>query len=70
MQFLADLQRRMIKQNFTPLSSFESVEAMQAFGADKELTETPAGRLVYRERCYDPNTGQASTNYPDAFRDC
>ncbi len=35
---------------------FESAEAMQAFSADKELTEThQASRCGYREWCYDPN---------------
>ena len=47
---------------------FESVEAMQAFGADKELTETrrQAGAVI-ESGVMTPISDEFFTNYPDAF---
>ena len=47
---------------------FESVEAMQAFGADKELTETrrEAGAVI-ESGVMTPISDEFFTNYPDAF---
>ena len=47
---------------------FESVEAMQAFGADKELTETrrQAGAVI-ESGVMTPISDDFFTNYPTAF---
>ena len=47
---------------------FESIEAMQAFGADKELTETrkQAGAVI-ESVVMTPKSDEFFTNYPDAF---
>ena len=47
---------------------FESIEAMQAFGADKELTETrrQAGAVV-QSGAMTPISDEFFKNYPDAF---
>ena len=47
---------------------FESVEAMQAFGADKELTETrrQAGAVI-ESGVMTPISDDFFTNYPDAI---
>ena len=47
---------------------FESIEAMQAFGADKELTETrkQAGAVI-ESGVMTPISDEFFTNYPDAF---
>ena len=47
---------------------FESIEAMQAFGADKELTETrkQAGAVI-ESGIMTPISDEFFTNYPDAF---
>ena len=47
---------------------FESFEAMQAFGADKELTETrrQAGAVI-ESGVMTPISDDFFTNYPDAF---
>jgi uncharacterized protein (DUF1330 family) len=47
---------------------FESAEAMQAFGADEELTETrrQAGAVI-ESGVMTPISDSFFTNYPDAF---
>ena len=47
---------------------FESAETMQAFGADKELTETrrQAGAVI-ESGVMTPISDNFFTNYPDAF---
>ena len=47
---------------------FENVEAMQAFGADKELTETrrQAGAVI-ESGVMTAISDEFFTNYPDAF---
>ena len=47
---------------------FESIEAMQSFGADKKLTETrkQAGADI-ESAVMTPISGEFFTNYPDAF---
>ena len=58
----------MIQQNFTLLSSLRASEAMQAFGADKELTATrrQAGAVI-ESGVMTPISDDFFTNYPDAF---
>ena len=47
---------------------FKSIEAMQAFGADKELTETrkQAGAVI-ESVVMTLKSDEFFTNYPDAF---
>lgn len=47
---------------------FDSVEAMQAFGADKELTETrrQAGAVI-ESGVMTPISDEFFTNFPEAF---
>ena len=47
---------------------FESIEAMHAFGADKELTDTrrESGEVV-ESGVMTPISDNFFTNYPDAF---
>jgi hypothetical protein len=48
--------------------TFESIEAMQSFGADKELTEArkQAGAVI-KSAVMTPISDKFFTNYPDAF---
>ena len=47
---------------------FKSIEAMQAFGADKEFTETrkQAGAVI-ESGVITPISDEFFTNYPDTF---
>ena len=47
---------------------FGSIEGMQAFGPDKEFTETPkqAGTVI-ENVVMTPKSDEFFTNYPDAF---
>ena len=68
MQFLFAGTEKNDQQNFTLSSKFESVEAMQAFGADKELTETrrQAGAVI-ESGVMTPISDEFFTNDPTAF---
>ena len=47
---------------------FKSIEAMQAFGADKEFTETHTQvGAVIESGVMTPISDEFFTNYPDAF---
>tara|TARA_B110001450_G_scaffold50844_1_gene47482 strand:- start:186 stop:491 length:306 start_codon:yes stop_codon:yes gene_type:complete len=56
MQFLFAGTEKNDPTKLHTIIKFESIEAMQAFGADKELTEThKQARCGYRERCHNRN---------------
>ena len=68
MQFLFAGTQKNDPTKLHTVIKFESVEAMQAFGADKELTETrrQAGAVI-ESGVMTPISDDFFTNYPDAF---
>ena len=68
MQFLFAGTEKNDPTKLLTVIKFESVEAMQAFGADKELTETrrEAGAVI-ESGVMTPISDDFFTNYPDAF---
>ncbi len=68
MQFLFSGTDKNESTKLQTVIKFESVEAMQAFGADKELTETrrQAGAVIESGVMF-PILDNFLTNYPHAF---
>ena len=68
MQFLFAGTEKNDPTKLHTIIKFESVEAIQAFGADKELTETrrQAGAVI-ESGVMTPISDQFFTNYPDTF---
>ena len=68
MQFLFTGTEKNDSTKLHTIMKFESIEAMQSFGADKELTETrkQAGAVI-ESAVMTPISGEFFTNYPDAF---
>ena len=68
MQFLFAGTKKNDPTKLHTIIKFESVEAMQAFSADKELTETrrQAGAVI-ESGVMTPISDEFFTNYPDAF---
>ena len=62
------MSRSLKKPPFVHYKLNQRVEAMQAFGADKELTETrrQAGAVI-ESGVMTPISDDFFTNYPDAF---
>ena len=68
MQFLFAGTEKNDPTKLHTVMKFESTEAMQSFGADKDLTETrkQAG-AVTESAVMTPISDEFFTNYPDAF---
>ena len=68
MQFLFAGTEKSDPTKLHTIIKFESIEAMQAFGAEKELTETrrQAGAVV-ESGVVIPISGEFFTNYPGTF---
>jgi hypothetical protein len=68
MQFLFAGTEKDDPKKLHTIIKFESIEAMQAFGADKELTETrkQAGAVIQSD-IMTPISDEFFTNYLDAF---